>query len=83
MSQNIDGEKAVIWSQRGAVRESNMTVSSLNHLYMDTAFAGRPEQCDPETCEIMRKTIEFKGLVGLDDSNQVRPRLLCAPFWRS
>ncbi|KAK4703500.1 hypothetical protein P7C70_g2716, partial [Phenoliferia sp. Uapishka_3] len=72
MTQNMEGEKSVIWSQRGAVRESNMSISSLNHLYMDTAFAGRPEQCDPETCELMSKIIEFKGLIGLDDANQYK-----------
>lgn len=72
MSQNMEGEKSVIWSQRGALRESNMTISSLNHLYMDTAFSGEPQQCDPETCDVMRKTINFRPLIGLEDSNQVR-----------
>ncbi|KAM0753121.1 hypothetical protein T439DRAFT_286761 [Meredithblackwellia eburnea MCA 4105] len=69
MSQNMEGEKSVIWSQRGTLRESNMTVESLNHLYMDTFFAGKPEQCDPETCEIMEKTISFKPTIGLEESN--------------
>lgn len=68
----MEGERAVIWSQRGATRESNMTVASLNHLYMDTSFTTGPVQCDPETCEIMRKTINFKDIKGLDDSLQVR-----------
>lgn len=71
MSQDMEGEKEVIWSQRGAVRESNMTVSDLNHLYMDTAFSGVPHQCDPETCKIMEDTINFKPLIGLEDSNMV------------
>ncbi|KAI5480769.1 glycosyltransferase family 90 protein [Pseudohyphozyma bogoriensis] len=72
MSQNMDGDKEIIWSQRGAIRTSNMSVSSLNHLYMDTAFSGKPEQCDPETCEIMSKIIHFKPLIGLEESNQYK-----------
>lgn len=68
----MEGDRQVIWSQRGATRESNMTIASLNRLYMDTSFTTGPVQCDPETCEIMAKTINFKDIKGLDDSLQVR-----------
>ena len=72
MSQDKEGDRSVIWSQRGAVRESNMSISDLNHLYMDTSFSGSPKQCDPETCELMAKTLEFKKTIGLVESNTVR-----------
>ena len=71
MSQNMEGEKAVLWSQGSQLRESNMSIEALNHLYMDTFFAGALQQCDPETCEIMTKTLTFKPTIGLDESNQV------------
>lgn len=69
MSQDKEGDRSVIWSQRGAVRESNMSISDLNHLYMDTSFSGSPQQCDPETCDLMAKTLTFKKTIGLVESN--------------
>ena len=72
MSQDVEGDRSVIWSQRGAVRESNMSISDLNHLYMDTSFSGEPHQCDPETCALMAKTLTFKKTIGLVESNTVR-----------
>lgn len=70
-SQNMEGDKTLIWSQLGATKESTFSVASLNKLYMDTSFAGGPVQCDEETCKIMRDTIKFKEMKGLDASNQV------------
>jgi hypothetical protein len=46
----------------------------------DTSFSGEPAQCDPETCDYMRKEMAFAGLQGLDDSYQVCSHLLC-PTW--
>lgn len=67
----MEGEKEIIWSQRGTIRSSNMSIDQLNHLYMDTAFSGSPQQCDPETCALMNKIIHFKPVIGLEESNQV------------
>ncbi|BGP16397.1 hypothetical protein JCM10213_004046 [Rhodosporidiobolus nylandii] len=69
MSHEKEGDKPVIWSQRGQLRETNISVATLNSLYMDTSFSGALQQCDAETCEIMRKTMEFKPTIGLDESN--------------
>ncbi|GAA6001303.1 hypothetical protein JCM10207_006599 [Rhodosporidiobolus poonsookiae] len=69
MSHETEGEKPVIWSQRGQLRESNISTATLNQLYMDTSFSGALQQCDPETCEIMTRTMEFKPTIGLDESN--------------
>jgi hypothetical protein len=71
MGQSMEGEKDVIWSQRGATKQTTIAVEKLNHLYMDTSFTTGPVQCDPETCEIMSKTMDFKDIKGLDDSLQV------------
>lgn len=72
MSHDTEGEKPVIWAQRGQMKETNMSVSTLNQLYMDTSFSGALQQCDPETCELMTKTMVFKPTIGLDESNTVR-----------
>ncbi|GAA5979776.1 hypothetical protein JCM5350_002045 [Sporobolomyces pararoseus] len=69
MSHDTEGEKSVIWSQRGKLRESNISVATLNQLYMDTSFSGDVQQCDPETCELIRNTMEFKPTIGIDESN--------------
>ncbi|GAA5925127.1 uncharacterized protein JCM15063_004929 [Sporobolomyces koalae] len=69
MSHETGGEKSIIWSQRGNLRESNISTTTLNHLYMDTSFSGAVQQCDPETCEILRNTIDFKPTIGIDESN--------------
>ncbi|GAA5885978.1 hypothetical protein JCM6882_004220 [Rhodosporidiobolus microsporus] len=69
MSHETEGERSVIWSQRGQLRESNISTATLNQLYMDTSFSGALQQCDPETCELMLKTMEFKPTIGLDESN--------------
>jgi len=61
----------VIWSQRGRLRESNISVATLNQLYMDTSFSGDAQQCDEETCELIRNTMEFKPTIGIDESNTV------------
>lgn len=71
MSHDTEGEKSVIWSQRGKLRESNISVATLNQLYMDTSFSGDVQQCDPETCELIRNTMEFKPTIGIDESNTV------------
>ncbi|GAA5866861.1 hypothetical protein JCM1840_004292 [Sporobolomyces johnsonii] len=69
MSHETEGDKPVIWSQRGLLRESNMSIATLNQLYMDTSFSGALQQCDPETCELLRKTIDFKPTIGIDETN--------------
>jgi hypothetical protein len=53
------------------MKEQNISIEALNHLYMDTSFSGQPAQCDEETCEIMRKTLHFRPTIGLEESNQV------------
>ncbi|GAA5984871.1 hypothetical protein JCM11641_005447 [Rhodosporidiobolus odoratus] len=69
MSHETSGDKPVIWSQRGQLRQSNLSMSTLNQLYMDTSFSGALQQCDKETCELMLRTMEFKPTIGLDESN--------------
>ena len=51
---------------------ANYTASALNSLYMDTRFSGVPAQCDPETCDIMAKEIDFAPTQGLDESYQYK-----------
>lgn len=70
--QDMEGDQSVIWAQRGSIQESILSTAELNDLYLDTSFAGTPQQCDPETCEIMRDTLHFRPTVGLEDSNTVR-----------
>lgn len=72
MSQNMAGDVSVIVQNGASIKERNISVESLNHLYMDTSFSGSPAQCDPETCEIMRNTLNFRPTIGLEESNQVR-----------
>ncbi|GAA5882446.1 hypothetical protein JCM16303_001739 [Sporobolomyces ruberrimus] len=69
MSHETEGDRAVIWSQRGKLRESNISAATLNQLYMDTSFSGDVQQCDEETCELIRNTMEFKPTIGIDESN--------------
>lgn len=71
MSHETEGDKAVIWSQRGKLRETNISMATLNQLYMDTSFSGDVQQCDPETCELIRNTLEFQPTIGIDESNTV------------
>lgn len=78
MSQNMEGDASVVVPAGSAMKEQNISIEALNHLYMDTSFSGEPAQCDEETCEIMRKTLHFRPTIGLEESNQVRPsRLRC------
>ncbi|KAK4054476.1 hypothetical protein OIV83_000970 [Microbotryomycetes sp. JL201] len=72
LSQTMDGEKSIIVAQGSAMKEANLSVADMNHLYMDMAFSGEPAQCDPETCDVMRKDIKFKSLIGLEESNQYK-----------
>lgn len=72
MSHETEGERHVIWSQRGQLREANVSTAVLNDLYMDTSFAGALQQCDAETCEILEKQFDIKPTIGLDESNTVR-----------
>ena len=75
MSHETEGERHVIWSQRGQLRDANVSTAVLNDLYMDTSFAGALQQCDAETCEILEKQFDIKPTIGLDESNTVRPSL--------
>jgi hypothetical protein len=72
MSHEREGTKSVIWSQRGQLRESNFSVATINDLYMDTSFSGALQQCDPETCDLLERTMDLKPTIGLDESNTVR-----------
>jgi hypothetical protein len=76
LKQETDGEQSILWSQRGILKETSLPTSTLNDLYLDVSFAGQPEQCDPETCELMTNTINFLPTVGLAESNTV-----CSPFF--
>ncbi|GAA5910466.1 hypothetical protein JCM8208_004485 [Rhodotorula glutinis] len=69
MSHETEGERHVIWSQRGQLRDANVSTAVLNDLYMDTSFAGALQQCDAETCEILEKQFDIKPTIGLDESN--------------
>ncbi|BGP48291.1 hypothetical protein JCM10450v2_004163 [Rhodotorula kratochvilovae] len=69
MSHETEGEKSIIWSQRGQLREANVSVATLNDLYMDTSFAGALQQCDAETCDLLERTMDIKPTIGLDESN--------------
>ncbi|CAH7676894.1 family 90 glycosyltransferase [Phakopsora pachyrhizi] len=48
--------------------EFEVKAEVLNQRFMDTSFSGGPVQCDPETCEIMKKVIKFESTMGLDES---------------
>ncbi|GAA5996512.1 uncharacterized protein JCM10292_003018 [Rhodotorula paludigena] len=69
MSHETEGTKTILWSQRGQLREANVSVATLNDLYMDTSFSGALQQCDPETCELLERTMDLKPTIGLDESN--------------
>ncbi|BGP32303.1 hypothetical protein JCM10296v2_004084 [Rhodotorula toruloides] len=69
MSHDREGTKSVIWSQRGQLRESNFSLATINDLYMDTSFSGALQQCDPETCDLLERTMDLKPTIGLDESN--------------
>lgn len=71
MSHETEGTKTILWSQRGQLREANVSVATLNDLYMDTSFSGALQQCDPETCELLERTMDLKPTIGLDESNTV------------
>ncbi len=72
MTHEQEGERELIWAHRGELTTGNVSVAELNHLYMDTSFAGQPEQCDPETCALMRDKIDFKSFMGLEESYQYK-----------
>ncbi|KAM0753092.1 hypothetical protein T439DRAFT_286471 [Meredithblackwellia eburnea MCA 4105] len=55
-----------------ALKEQEMSMSVMNKAYTDVSFSGGPVQCDPETCEIMSKVIDFKPTMGLDESYQYK-----------
>lgn len=59
-------------SGQGMVSERTMQMNKMNAEYMDISFSGGPVQCDKETCELLRKVIDFKPTMGLDESYQVR-----------
>ncbi|SCV72165.1 BQ2448_4859 [Microbotryum intermedium] len=69
MSQYMDGSKEVLWATDDKMRLTNFTIEDMNHLYMDTFFSGQPAQCDPETCEWLRKNFHFKPTIGIEESN--------------
>lgn len=72
MSHETEGTKNLIWSRRGQLREANMSVATINDLYMDTSFSGALQQCDPETCKLLETKFDLKPTIGLDESNTVR-----------
>ncbi|KDE09281.1 hypothetical protein MVLG_00599 [Microbotryum lychnidis-dioicae p1A1 Lamole] len=69
MSQYMDGSKEVLWATDDKMHRGNFTIEDMNHLYMDTFFSGQPAQCDPETCEWLRKNFHFKPTIGIEESN--------------
>lgn len=42
----------------------------------DTSFSGGAMQCDPPTCAVLAREIEFVPFQGLDESYQVNTRLM-------
>lgn len=72
MAHEKDGKREIMWSDKGAIRLSNLTNKEINEAYMDISFSGVPAQCDPETCEVMEKVIDFAPTMGLEEQNQYR-----------
>lgn len=73
LANDKEGTKSVLWAEGdGAIREKTYNVNGLNRAYMDVAFAGGPVQCDPETCALMNKLIDFRDTMGLNEAYQVR-----------
>lgn len=72
MKQEREGERSIIWSQRGAMHETTVPTAELNDLYLNTAFAGPTQQCDPETCTLLEETLDIKPTAGLAETHTVR-----------
>ena len=72
MGAERGGKREVMWSDHGNMLLSNATSQALNKAYMDVKFSGQPAQCDPETCEKMRRVIDFAPTMGLEEQNQYR-----------
>jgi hypothetical protein len=71
-THEVTGKKTVLMAEdEGEMREMELGVKSMNNAYMDVSFSGSPVQCDPITCAVMRKKINFQPTMGLDESYQV------------
>ncbi|GAA98278.1 glycosyltransferase family 90 protein [Mixia osmundae IAM 14324] len=69
MSHDTEGEREIMWTdQTGATRFSNISTGLLNELYLDASLAGRPTQCDEETCNYLARNVRFAPIQGLDES---------------
>lgn len=83
LTNELKGNRNVlVAAEEGPIREEIMPMRNLNKAQMDVSFSGGPVQCDDETCEIMRKEIDFRPTMGLHDSYQVcfcqrEPRCAC------
>ncbi|BGP24779.1 glycosyltransferase family 90 protein [Rhodotorula toruloides] len=73
LANDKEGTKSVLWAEGdGPIREKTYNVNGLNRAYMDVAFAGGPVQCDPETCTLMNKLIDFRDTMGLNEAYQYK-----------
>ena len=74
MGHEKDGKKHVLWAdaKESKMRVNDFNITALNDEYMDLAFSGHPVQCDPETCKVMDKIIDFAPTMGLDESYQYK-----------
>ena len=64
-----DGSREVLTTDaQGNAKLASFPAATLNKLYMDTSFSGSPAQCDPVTCELMKKEIKFAATQGLEES---------------
>lgn len=72
MGNKHDSTSEIMWSNQGAMVLQNSSNKVINDRFMDVSFSGAPAQCDEETCETMRKTIDFAPTMGLEEQNQYR-----------
>lgn len=72
MGNKYDSNSEIMWSNQGAMVLQNTSNKIINDKFMDVSFSGVPAQCDEETCETMRKVIDFKPTMGLEEQNQYR-----------
>lgn len=67
-----ESSSEIMWSNQGNIVLQNSSNRIINDKFMDISFSGVPAQCDEETCELMKKMIDFKPTMGLEDQNQYR-----------
>lgn len=52
----------------GPVQEHRLDLKDVNGHWFDTSFSGSPVQCDPKTCAVMSREIDFQPTMGLDEA---------------